>query len=209
MLVIWFPAFLDDRIHVGVHKPRHCYFSIGSNRAFALAVMILGYHLPSCLMVFCYVRIYRIVRLQRAKVAPVLRHTSVRSVELQTTTASLDARLRDDKGTSTKREDDLATNSRTVSAVIPRKAAPTKGGEREARIFRSLSYIVTAYLVLWTPTHIIGDIGYFNISLLSDDIINYVSILCYFNSAVNPLLYAASCEHTRHAMCRVLRFNRP
>ena len=205
--MIWLPAFLVDRIHVGIHKPRICYFDIGSNRSFALAAIILAYHLPSCLMVFCYVRIYRIVRLQRAKVAPVLRDTTVRGVELQTTIASMDERLRDDKGTSDKREYDRATISGAVSVPTAQTTVAVRRGEKEARIFRNLSYIVTAYLVLWTPNHIMGDVGYFDGSLLSDEIVNYVSILCYLNSAVNPLLYAASCEHTRHAMCRVFRCN--
>ena len=161
-------------------------------------------------MIFCNVRIYLAVRQARSRIAPSsLRDPSERAVtriEFQSTHSTVDGRLRDDNATSSNRENDLATISATVAV---RRNAEARGGEREARIFRSLSYIVAAYLVLWTPTHIAVDVNYHDASLLSDDIVNYVSILCYLNSAINPVLYAASCELTRQAMRRVIRCNRP
>jgi len=67
----------------------------------------------------------------------------------------------------------------------------------EFKIFKTLTLLLTAYLLTWTPFHICMDFYCFAPYLASDDLYNYSSLFPYFNSALNPFLYAVGNAEVR------------
>jgi len=67
----------------------------------------------------------------------------------------------------------------------------------EVKIFKTLTLLLTAYLLTWTPFHICMDLICFAPYLASYDLFNYSSLFTYFNSALNPFLYAVGNAEVR------------
>lgn len=70
----------------------------------------------------------------------------------------------------------------------------------ELKIFKSLTLIIVAYLLLWTPNQICIDLLIIAPQFVTVDFYNYSSLLAYFNSAVNPFLYAIGNSEIKDAL---------
>lgn len=188
MLITWTPVYLDDRIRAGTRHPEKCWVTLSDRRPYTICLTVAGYHLPTVLMIFCYIRVYKVVRRDQRTVA----------CENETGNQRVDAVY------SIANGDFKSKISCEQLGTVPTSVAQRNGARRQKKVFLTLSYVVLAYLVLWTPSQIVVDIMCFDNSLVSIDLYYYVSALCYFNSALNPVLYAASSVQTRQAFRKVL-----
>ncbi|ELT97490.1 hypothetical protein CAPTEDRAFT_103831 [Capitella teleta] len=75
---------------------------------------------------------------------------------------------------------------------------------KERRMFVSLSYILIAYLVTWSPFHITFDVAYFKPDSVPFKWYSVAYSLAYANSMLNPILYATSSHDFRTAFKRIL-----
>ena len=64
--------------------------------------------------------------------------------------------------------------------------------DREKNIFVTLSYIIFSYLACWVPFHLVFDISAIDPDLVPDWLYSFTFWLTYFNSTLNPFLYAYS-----------------
>ena len=190
LLVLWTPVFLVDRIGAGRRHPESCGVSLIDRRPYAICMTVFGYHLPTILMIFCYIRVYRVVRRDHRTIG-CANETGSRPVDdgAENSVATGDFQV----GISCEQ-----LETRTVPAAVTQPKT-----RWQKKLFLSLSYLVAAYLVLWTPSQICVDILCFSYSV-PDDVYYFVSALCYLNSALNPFLYAAASVQTRQAYRKVL-----
>jgi len=70
----------------------------------------------------------------------------------------------------------------------------------ELKIFKSLTVILFAYLVLWTPYYIYIDMECFCPNLVSNYFNQITSTLNYLNSGINPFIYAFSTVEIRNTL---------
>ena len=77
--------------------------------------------------------------------------------------------------------------------------------EKEKNIFITLSYIIFFYLICWVPFHFVFDISAINPALVPEYIYTFAFWLTYFNSTLNPFLYAYSNKEFRMAFKEVLK----
>ena len=90
-----------------------------------------------------------------------------------------------------------------VESQKPRKAGHS--ADKEKKIFVTLSYIIFSYLLCWVPFHIVFDISAINPDLVPPNIYTFAFWLTYFNSTLNPFLYAFSSAEFRSAFKKVLK----
>ncbi len=83
-------------------------------------------------------------------------------------------------------------------------ASVRSSADKERKIFLSLSYIIIAYLICWSPFHFCFDALYFDENSVSYDWYSFATLCCYFNSTLNPLLYACASKDFRTAFRDIL-----
>ena len=79
-----------------------------------------------------------------------------------------------------------------------------KKEDKERRAFIILTYVILSYLVCWVPFHVVFDISAVDPSLVPDFVYRSTFWLTYFNSTLNPVLYAYSSPDFRRAFKRIL-----
>ena len=77
--------------------------------------------------------------------------------------------------------------------------------DKEKNIFITLSYIIISYLLCWVLFHFIFDISAINPALVPESLYTFTFWLTYFNSTLNPFLYAYSNKEFRMAFKEVLK----
>ena len=188
MLIVWFPPFVLDRLKHST--ARTCIWSPEQNRNFVLIVSVIGYHGPTLIMLLCY--IFTFISLRKTlkfnfknnrKVAPLDSTSAVKTNQ--------------------------AESDQSVSYISHHQANPRPriAADKQRRVFLSLTYIMFAYLICWTPFHIVFDLLYIDASLVSVDVYTWACLMCYWNSMVNPLIYAFTAKDFRRAFKMVLKCN--
>ena len=84
-------------------------------------------------------------------------------------------------------------------------AKPKAGDDMEKKIFITLSYVILSYLACWVPFHVVFDIDAVDPSLVPETVFTITFWLTYFNSTLNPFLYAFSSKEFRTAFKMVLK----
>lgn len=188
---MWVPPWILDRVRWS--EPGTCIWAVDNNREFAIFVAFAGYHGPSFIMIFCYIKVFMVMKRSatafRKKVAPSFQATETTQV------ATI----------SCEKDGDL---DGVPAKANPQAAAPKKHDSmaKERKIFISLSYIIIAYLVCWSPFHIVFDVLFFDPNAVSFEWYTFASWMCYINSMLNPILYAASSDVFRGAFKAILTF---
>ncbi len=76
---------------------------------------------------------------------------------------------------------------------------------KEINIFITLSYIIFSYLLCWVPFHFVFDISAISPELVPEPIYTFTFWLTYFNSTLNPFLYAYSNKEFKQAFKKVVK----
>ncbi|ELT95665.1 hypothetical protein CAPTEDRAFT_110529 [Capitella teleta] len=220
VILIWVPPWLKDRLTYS--EPGTCVWSTDNNREYVLFVAIAGYHGPSFIMIFCYVKVYRVMQRSStkfvSKIAPAVGSSQPGgSSKPAGSSVAKQPSIQPSAGTSTIHTDDLSKadqSTLTTSDGTSKKPAPTTQNvaqqkkqsqmTKERRLFVSLSYILIAYLVTWSPFHITFDIDYFKPNVVPFEWYCVAYLTSYGNSMLNPILYAASSHDFRTAFKRIL-----
>ncbi|KAL1494593.1 hypothetical protein ABEB36_010166 [Hypothenemus hampei] len=189
------PDHLDDR----KKNPSLCMFVV--NRTYSIISSSVSFWVPGMVMIMMYYRIYveadRQERmLYRSKVAAALlnKHLQINGISAGITSLrqSLDGSLETDKSNAT-----AASDPRTSSKM-----------KRERKAARTLGIIVSAFLACWLPFFL-----WYVISTLCGNeycysppwVITLVFWVGYFNSALNPLIYAYFNREFRVAFKKTLQ----
>ncbi|WAR16031.1 SER2-like protein [Mya arenaria] len=75
---------------------------------------------------------------------------------------------------------------------------------KDKRVFKTLTYIVIGYVILWLPFHVVFDISIVYPGLVPEAIIETVFWMTYLNSTLNPFLYNFSCPVFKEAFYSIL-----
>ena len=67
VVVIWTPPFIADRMANDVEN--YCIWAPSDNRQFVVFVAVVGHYIPCVLMVFCYIKVFVIMRKQAKLIA--------------------------------------------------------------------------------------------------------------------------------------------
>ena len=203
-----------------VHYDQHeCIWAVQDNRIFSVIVALFGYHIPSLLMLFCYTKVvYTMWQLSRklARHSKESLHCSrVNTADLSDTPTpdsyqheampSKVVSMTPDPSSDSGAVSSISQTVDNVKADARRPYAKRKGiSRREKKIFLSLTYIVLAYLICWSPFHLIFDVLYFNRNAVTCHWYTFASLMCYLNSAINPILYASANRDFRNTFRRIV-----
>ena len=163
VILIWVPAFIAD--HIEQSGTDQCVWDPHKNRNFAISMAICGYHIPSTLMVFCYVKVLLVMRRGRASIKPDLPsrqseniNSNISNINNTGTTATADKhREMGSISSSERRTMTVTTAGRRTVKCLKCNCMGTTSDDKERRIFITLSCIVIGYLICWTPWHFIFD----------------------------------------------------
>ncbi len=78
MFIIWIPPFVLDRIRWS--EPGYCIWAVENNHKFVVFVSIAGYHGPSLIMIFCYIKVF-MVKLRECKISFPISQFSVPQID--------------------------------------------------------------------------------------------------------------------------------
>jgi len=73
------------------------------------------------------------------------------------------------------------------------------------KAFITLSYIVLAYVLCWSPFHFVFDVSLASPESVSADLYTAAFWLAYINSGLNPFMYAFSSADFRTAVGHVIK----
>lgn len=76
---------------------------------------------------------------------------------------------------------------------------------QERKSFITLAYIIFSYLACWLPFHFVFDISAIDPDRVPEMIYTVTFWLTYFNSTINPFLYAYSNKDFQNAFRRVIK----
>ncbi|WAR15882.1 ADA1A-like protein [Mya arenaria] len=224
MLVLWVPAWLTDRLRHS--KADECYWNPALNFEFVFIVAIVGHHLPFVVMIFCFTRVYLFMKKRAMKIYSGLPAVVISTVQGQATgkdenkgTANIIEKsqqsdspivrqLKKESIIAAPRQMDLGEISVACSSVKPAEQSIAKRNiekyDRDKKVFKTLTYIIVGFAVLWLPFHIVFDVSIIYPDLIPEAILETVFWMTYLNSTVNPFLYNFSSPSFRNAFRKIL-----
>ena len=89
----------------------------------------------------------------------------------------------------------------------PECRAQSRTENRARKAFRTISFILGAFVVCWTPYHILALVEGFctNPPCTNPNLFMFSYFLCYANSPINPFCYALANQQFRKTFTRILR----
>lgn len=91
------------------------------------------------------------------------------------------------------------------SQLLRRKRKKTKAEKRARKAFRTITIIVGAFALFWSPYYIVATIYGFKSAWIPNVLFLISYYMCYLNSTVNPVCYALANRHFRTVFARILR----
>lgn len=76
---------------------------------------------------------------------------------------------------------------------------------RERKIFVTLTYVLSSYLICWFPFYIAFDTYAWKPELVPGELYTFFFWMTYVNSTLNPFIYAYTSKEFRSAFVKVLR----
>ncbi|KAK2188175.1 hypothetical protein NP493_142g03003 [Ridgeia piscesae] len=231
VVVVWLAPCVVDRIRWS--EPNVCKWEPSKNREFVIFVAIVGHHLPDVIMIFCFIRVFAAMRKRRLALRSA--QATCTPSQSVTTSAQPDPAskqcvqnsqvLPEKVQTSTSKVASLraVVTVDTISGNIPSSSNPSTGMtsaaseqherlkrdqdryNQERKAFVTLTYIIFSYLACWVPFHFVFDISAIDPARVPEVIYTITFWLTYFNSTVNPFLYAYSNKDFQNAFKRVIK----
>ena len=209
VLIIWLPPCILDRVKWG--EPEVCWWDPSKNEEFVYFIAVVGHHVPCAIIIYCYICVLYLTR-KRLKVRPgVKTKAPKRQVTQATVSTTISSQQPDSDSVSASTAGNVnpssSSNSDTVKDIRSKQTKSTDtddGGNKEKKIFVTLSYILFTYLLCWLPFHIIFDLSFIAPDLVSADVYTFGFWLAYLNSTLNPIIYAYSNKEFRKAFKRVI-----
>lgn len=87
----------------------------------------------------------------------------------------------------------------------PNEKDSSKYERREAKVFKTLTYIIVGYIVCWVPFHIVFDISAIAPDIVPEKVYIATFWLAYLNSTINPFLYNFSSPEFKQAFKNIVR----
>lgn len=102
----------------------------------------------------------------------------------------------------------LLTPISNISNALTRNRKRTKAERRAHKAFRTITFIVGLFALLWSPYYVVATIyGFCGKDCISSVLYNFSYYMCYLNSAANPFAYALANRQFRSAFFRILKGN--
>lgn len=229
MVVLWLPACIVDRVRANTDdNDKICIWDPALNKKFVVVIAIVGHHGSFCLILFCYVKVFYILR-KRTHFARKIRPKNLTTVynlsvvepsKIESKITYVPERKDGDitspeKGGNTLKPEIGQTYSDngninltatpSTSSTLP---ANTEIGKvitkRDSRAFVTLTYIIVGYVICWVPFHIVFDISAVSPDAVSDRVFQVTFWMTYLNSTINPFLYNFSNPEFRNAFKKIL-----
>ena len=159
--------------------------------------------MPCIMLITCYIKVFLFMRSKQMRISPQQRNTVA---HISTSGPETSTETNHKTGAQTRHVVKANKDKMTTSVTIQTNATAkvTTRGEKEKRIFVTLSYIIISYLVCWVPFHIVFDISAVDPTLVPESIYTITFWMTYLNSTLNPFLYAFGSVDFRRAFKRVV-----
>lgn len=108
----------------------------------------------------------------------------------------------DDKGAMVLKLSKRLRNGRKKNKE---KRQKSKSENRARKALRTISFILGAFVICWTPYHINALIEGFCKNCVNHHWFYFTYFLCYVNSPVNPFCYAMANQHYKRTFYRILK----
>uniref|UniRef100_A0A914I799 G-protein coupled receptors family 1 profile domain-containing protein n=1 Tax=Globodera rostochiensis TaxID=31243 RepID=A0A914I799_GLORO len=93
-------------------------------------------------------------------------------------------------------------------SALHRRRKRTKAERRALKAFRTITFIVGLFAILWSPYYVVATIyGFCRGECIPSVLYNVSYYMCYLNSSLNPFAYALANRQFRLAFVRILRGN--
>ncbi|VDN06856.1 unnamed protein product [Thelazia callipaeda] len=92
-------------------------------------------------------------------------------------------------------------------ALLQRKRKQTKAERRAHKAFRTITFIVGCFAILWSPYYVVATVYGFCRQCIPTLLYTLTYYMCYLNSSGNPFAYALANRQFRAAFLRMLRGN--
>ncbi|CAD5221166.1 unnamed protein product [Bursaphelenchus xylophilus] len=95
-----------------------------------------------------------------------------------------------------------------ISTALNRSRKRTKAERRAHKAFRTITFIVGLFAILWSPYYVVATVyGFCKGECIPSVLYNLSYYMCYLNSSGNPFAYALANRQFRSAFLRMLRGN--
>lgn len=227
VFAVWLAPCISDRVKWS--EPNVCKWEPSKNPEFVVFVAVVGHHCPCILLISCYVRVFWAMRKRSLRIRAVLKPDTTTTTTTMTAAAEMNISTVEESvsydvygtqhvSTPTQTCSTATVDARMMLQVPADQSAPRRNGKRsnrkrkpglrhdkERKIFVTLSYIIFSYLICWVPFHIVFDISAINPDLVPENVYTFTFWLTYFNSTLNPFLYAYTSKEFRQAFKRVIQ----
>ncbi|KAL3097779.1 hypothetical protein niasHS_000514 [Heterodera schachtii] len=93
-------------------------------------------------------------------------------------------------------------------SALNRRRKRTKAERRALKAFRTITFIVGLFAILWSPYYVVATVyGFCRGQCIPSILYNVSYYMCYLNSSLNPFAYALANRQFRLAFVRILKGN--
>nr|CAD2172931.1 unnamed protein product [Meloidogyne enterolobii] len=92
-------------------------------------------------------------------------------------------------------------------SLFQKRRKKTKAERRAQKAFRTITFIVGLFAILWSPYYVVATVYGFCRECIPMFLYNLSYYMCYLNSSLNPFAYALANRQFRSAFWKILRGN--
>ncbi|CAK5021454.1 unnamed protein product [Meloidogyne enterolobii] len=92
-------------------------------------------------------------------------------------------------------------------SLFQKRRKKTKAERRAQKAFRTITFIVGLFAILWSPYYVVATVYGFCRECIPMFLYNLSYYMCYLNSSLNPFAYALANRQFRSAFWKILKGN--